>query len=375
MVPVLAVGGHLKNAFCLTVGRDAYMSPHIGDLDEPASRDALRAGIAHYTRLLGAVPEVVVHDRHPDYASTNVADQFGSARTLSVQHHHAHVLSCMAEHQLDRAVIGVAFDGAGWGDDDAVWGGEFLLVEGTSCLRAAHLAYVPLAGGDHAARQPWRMALAHALNADAHDVVDVLNTVRSSVGAAIFDGVRAVIEGRRQVPMTSSMGRLFDAVASLTGVRHHAEFEGQAAMALEAVAAETSGPSYGFALTTSSSPWVVDPRPVVRDVVRDVVRQQPVPRIARAFHDGVASMIADVAWQLSRVSGVRRVVLTGGVFQNGLLLADAAQKLARHRLEVFTHRQVPCNDGGLALGQALYGGRMSGELFSGSTGKRERTCA
>ena len=375
VVPVLAVGGHLKNTFCLAVGREAYMSPHIGDLDEPASRDALRSGIAHYVHFLGALPDVVVHDRHPDYASTALADQLGAARTLCVQHHHAHVLSCMAEHQVEGAVIGVAFDGAGWGDDDGVWGGEFLLVEGTSCMRAAHLAYVPLPGGDNAARQPWRMALAHALNADAHEVVDILSSVRSRVGASIFEGVRAVVEGHRRGPMTSSMGRLFDAVASLTGVRHHAEFEGQPAMALEAAAAEKSGLSYEFALATSTTPWIVDPRPVVRDVVRDVVMRQPAARIARAFHDSVASMIADVALELSRLSGIRRVVLTGGVFQNGLLLADATRKLAQHQLEVLTHQQVPCNDGGLALGQALYGARMASEMSSEAAGKRESTCA
>ena len=358
-VPVLAVGGHLKNAFCLAAGRDAYMSPHIGDLDELESYRSLRAGVERYCDLLGIEPAIVAHDKHPEYASTRLAEELSSQVTVAVQHHHAHVLACAAEHGISGPVIGVAFDGAGLGDDGHIWGGEFLLVEGVTCERLAHLAYVPLAGGDRAARQPWRMAMAHAMAADVDPEHAMLDRLREQAGGKAFGAVRGLIARPQSVPRTSSMGRLFDGVAALAGVRSHADFEGQAAMELEALAAEPGGLSYTFRVTTSSQPWVIEAAPVIRDLVRDVLNQQPIARIAGSFHEAVAAMIVDVSTRLSKTSGVRSLVLTGGVFQNALLTEAVLSKLSAAPLDVFTHQRVPSNDGGLALGQALFAARLA----------------
>lgn len=360
-VAVLALGGHLKNAFCVASGRHAYLSPHIGDLDQLESYQSLRTGIVRYSRLLGIEPVMVAHDRHPEYASTRLAGELELASTsaVAVQHHHAHVLSCVAEHGITGPVIGVVFDGAGLGDDGAIWGGEFLLVDGTTCRRLAHLAYVPLPGGDRAVRQPWRMALAHAMAAGVAAGDAAPARWREQVGAATFDAVGRMIARHTSMVQTSSMGRLFDAVAALAGVRCLSDFEGQAAMELEAVAEASAPLNYAFELTTSGEPWLIQSAPVIRAVVRDVADRQPVSRIAGAFHQAVATMIVDVAARLSRASGVRTIALTGGVFQNIVLTEAAVAGLSAAHLNVFTHRQVPCNDGGLALGQALFAGRLA----------------
>jgi hydrogenase maturation protein HypF len=356
--PILAVGGHQKNAFCLAVGHDAYLSPHIGDLDELETYQALKSGIGEYQRLFSIEPAVVVHDRHPDYGSTRIAQEIDVEHTISVQHHHAHVLSCVVEHGIDGPVIGVAFDGAGLGDDGAVWGGEFLRVEGVTCERLAHLSYVALPGGDRAAREPWRMALSHALAAGVSPSNPVLESIRRRVVTRTFDAVgRHAVQSAR-VAQTSSMGRLFDAIASLVGLRDTAAFEGQPAMELEAIAGEEGGVRYDFDIDRSSRPWRIDPAPLVQSAITDTGRQKTAAHIATAFHESVASMVRDVSLKLARETGIRTVVLTGGVFQNARLTDSSLRGLSAAGLEVFTHQRVPCNDGGLALGQALYAARL-----------------
>lgn len=357
--PILAVGGHQKNAFCLVAGHEAYLSPHMGDLDEVESYQALPAGIAEYQRLFGFVPAVVAHDRHPDYGSTRIAERIRTGRTVPVQHHHAHVLSCVAEHGIAGPVLGIAFDGAGLGDDGAVWGGEFLRVEGVSCERLGHLSYVALPGGDRAARAPWRMALAHALAAGVSASHPLLARIRERVGASTFDAIRRYVVQGVNVPRTSSMGRLFDAVAALVGLRDTADFEGQPAMELEAIAETDSTLRYEFDVVTSSRPWRIDAARLVRSVIRDVCNQQSAGHIAGAFHESVGTMVTDVSARLARESGIRTVVLTGGVFQNARLTEASVARLSAAQLDVLTHERVPCNDGGLALGQALYAARLT----------------
>ena len=357
-VGVLAVGGHLKNTFCLASGHRAYLSSHIGDLESAASYLELGEAAAHLLRLLDIQPEIVAHDRHPGYLSTRLASEVAAPRRVAVQHHHAHVLSCVAEHGCIEPVLGVAFDGAGLGDDGAIWGGEFLVVEGTTCHRAAHLAYVPLPGGDVAAREPWRMALSHLWTACGSDIESAGASLACRIAPARWSLARQMIAAGINSPMTSSVGRLFDAVAALIGLRDCAGFEGQAAMELEALASGDTRRRYRFDLDTASDVWKVDAAPVIRKIARDVADGRSREEISAAFHQAVATMIAAVAARIARRTGIRRVALTGGVFQNALLARRAAFALSSADLEVLQHRRVPCNDGGLSLGQALLAMRV-----------------
>ena len=352
-VGVLAVGGHLKNTLCLASGDRAYVSGHIGDLESPASYLALGETATHLTRLFDIQPGIVAHDLHPDYLSTRFAIEYPTTRRLAVQHHHAHVLSCLAEHGCTEPVIGVACDGAGFGTDGAIWGGEFLVVEGTACHRAAHLAYVPLPGGDAAAREPWRMAVSHLAIAYGPDLGPASTVFGERLAPARLDLARQMIARGTNAPPTSSMGRLFDAVTALIGLRDCARFEGQAAMELEALATQGVDRRYGFDLDSGSDVMKIHAASMIRDITRDVLDGRSREEISSAFHEAVATMIAEVASSIARRTGIHRVALTGGVFQNALLARQTADRLCAERLDVLEHRSVPCNDGGLSLGQAL----------------------
>ena len=354
--PVLSVGGHLKNTFCLVNGSDACLSPHIGDLEHSLSFDALAAMVSHFTSTFGTTPRVVAHDTHPDYLSTRFAFEFPADRRIAVQHHHAHVLSCAAEHRVTDPVIGVAFDGAGLGADGAVWGGEFLIADGARYSRAAHLAYVPMPGGDRAARDGWRMAWAHLRAAFDRDRAADLVRAPDDVGAQERHLVEQLLD-RPASPVTSSVGRLFDAVAALIGVRDRSRFEGQAALALEAIASQPCDRRYAFSLDTSGEPWTIDAAPVVRSIVSDIGSGICPSDIASAFHSAVAAMIADVSGRLAGTTGISRIALTGGVFQNRVLTERASIALEARGLGVLRHQRVPCNDGGLSLGQAVAAAR------------------
>ena len=356
-VTVLAVGGHVKNTVCLASGGHAYVSQHIGSLESPASYAALGETVAHLGRVLGLVPDVIAYDLHPDYLSTRYAMDRAAPR-IAVQHHHAHVLSCVAEHGWTGPVIGVAFDGAGFGTDGAAWGGEFLVVDGLQCRRAAHLAYVPLPGGDAAAREPWRMAVAHLAAAYGDDLGPLGDAIATRVPADRLSVARQMIARGVCAPPTSSVGRLFDAVASLIGVRDRCGFEGEAAMALEAIATSATPLRYRFEYDTAPTVWTIDAAPVIRGLSADAQRGEAPGHIAAAFHEAVAHMIADITARLSQQTGIRHVALTGGVFQNALLGHHAARALNAAKLTVLEHRVVPCNDGGLSLGQALFAMRV-----------------
>jgi hydrogenase maturation protein HypF len=370
--PVLAVGAHLKNTFCLLEGRQATVSQHVGDLETVAAYQGLVEGVDHYCRLLELTPRIVVHDLHPDYLSTRFAQEFPAERRLAIQHHHAHVLSCAAEHGVAEPVIGVAFDGAGLGADGAVWGGEFLLAEGHRFERMAHLAYVPLPGGDRAAREPWRMALAHLATAGGPAASEAIARLAERIPAPVFGPVGQVIVRRVGAPPTSSVGRLFDAVASLLGIRDQAAFEGQPAMELEALAGTAPGLRCRFDIDTSRVPWTIDAAPVIRAIAGGTMRGATPASLAAGFHDALAALIADVSARISAAAGVRRVALTGGVFQNARLTSAAAAALAARGLDALVHRRVPCNDGGVALGQAVCAARV---LRHGAGEGDRTTCA
>jgi hydrogenase maturation protein HypF len=344
---VLAVGGELKAALCVTVGDHAFLSQHVGDVDSPDTMDALDRTADHLLTLFRVSPEVVACDLHPGYLSAGWAAKFAARRgvpLVRVQHHHAHVASLLADvNRSGGPVLVACFDGTGYGTDGAVWGGEFFLADGSAVERVAHLKYVPLPGGDAAVRKPYRVALAH-LRAAGVPWDDDLPCVRACPPAELKLLSQQLDRNVHCVP-TSSIGRLFDAVASLAGVRHEVSYEGQAAMELEAVAGEVAG-SYPFTLT-DGSPMTLDPAPMLTAVVADAAG-----RVAVRFHATVAEMILAVARRVSASA----VGLTGGVFQNVTLVELVTGRLRAAGFTALTHRQVPCNDGGLSLGQAVIAG-------------------
>jgi hydrogenase maturation protein HypF len=348
--PILAAGADLKSTCAVAAGRYAWVSQHIGDLDDVATIDALTRTAAHLTELTGVRPEIVVADRHPDYRSADWARR-QTGRHRRVQHHHAHVASVLAEHGIgpDEQVIGVAFDGTGYGTDGAVWGGEVLIAGYKSFHRAFHLAYVPLAGGDASVRRPYRMALSH-LRAAGVAWDPGLPPVAACPPAerGLLD--RQFASGAGCVP-TSSMGRLFDAVAALAGVRQIAGYEAEAAMLLEGAARHGTGDAYGFGLRDG----IADPAPVIRAVARDVLAGVPAADVAARFHAAVTTLIVDLAVAAEEQTGLRVVALGGGVFQNALLIEAAGRALAERGFTVLRPRRLPPNDGGIALGQIVAG--------------------
>lgn len=360
LVPILAVGGQLKGTFALGSDRLALLSHHLGDLDHYDAYRAFVKDIALYEDLFAIHPAIIAHDMHPDYASTRYARERARSKErsqshvkgvqlLAVQHHHAHVASCMAEHRLTESVIGVSFDGTGYGTDGAVWGGEFLVADYGGARRAAHLRYVGMPGGDQAIREPWRMALSHLLDAAAP--ADLL---RSRIPAIALAAVERMLERGLNTPSTSSAGRLFDAVAALAGVRDRVTYEGQAAIEVEWLAAEVAADtSYPFDFMTpeAQGPIVVDTRPIIRGVTQDAERGLESARIARRFHSTMVDLIISLCERIRRDTGLEAVVLSGGVFMNVLLTREVRDCLQRRGFQVYCHRMVPPNDGGLSLGQ------------------------
>ena len=347
--PVLATGALLKNTFCLVKGNLAYLSHHIGDLENLPTLEAFEQGIEHFTRFFDIRPRAVAHDLHPDYLSTRYALALPpEVEKVGVQHHLAHAAACMAENGLEEPVLAAAFDGTGYGLDGALWGGEFLVVGPGVFERAGHLKEVPLPGGDAAVREPWRTAVSHLVSAFGGDLPDL--PFLEEVDPAALDLVRSMIRKGFHAPPTSSMGRLFDAMAALAGIRIRTTYEAQAAIELEMAADESEEDSYPFDLGEN---LVVDPAGTVRAAAEDVRHGLPAATVAGRFHNTVARMVSAVADRLRRRRGLRKIVLTGGVFQNTLLLRKTAGALEAAGFEVFTHHEVPPNDGGLSLGQAV----------------------
>jgi len=343
---VLACGAALKSTFCLTRGSSAFVSHHIGDLADYATLTSYVEGIAHLRALLDVDPRTVAHDLHPDYPSTGYARDLDGVDLIGVQHHHAHIASCLADNGLAGPVIGVAFDGLGLGTDGTAWGGEFLVADLTGFVRVAHLSQVRMPGGDVATRQPWRMAAAH---------LDAAYGGEWPAGLAVaarqgdrWEQVLSVGRAGLNAPLTSSAGRLFDAVSALLGLRDSVTYEGQAAIELEHVADAGETGSYQMAFADG----VVDAGGVVRALVDDLVRGVAVPTLAARFHNSLAASALEVCRVLRDEHGLSTVALSGGVFQNGLLLTRCLELLQADGFTVLTHRQVPCNDGGISLGQA-----------------------
>jgi hydrogenase maturation protein HypF len=354
--PILAVGGQLKGTFALGRGRQAFLSHHLGDLDHYEAFRAFEKDVTLYQDLFGVTPSCLAHDLHPDYATSHYARERAArqgVRLLSVQHHHAHMASCMAEHGLTEPVIGVTFDGSGYGTDGAVWGGEFLVGDYRDFHRAAHLRYVGLPGGDQAVREPWRMAVAHLADAGADYAV-----LKARILPIELRLIEKMLERRFNSPWTSSAGRLFDAVAALAGVRDRVSYEGQAAVELEWLAEETPADGvYSFDLAkppnnkAANAPLVVDTRLLIRAVAADVGKGVERSVIARRFHSTLVELVAVVCGRIRETTGLGAVVLSGGVFLNALFTREIGARLDGDGFRVYRHQLTPPNDGGLSLGQ------------------------
>jgi hydrogenase maturation protein HypF len=353
---ILAVGGELKNAFCLTKGRHAILSQHIGDLENYQTLVFFEETLANLKKLFRVTPRAVAYDLHPLYLSTKYALGIPDLPKFGVQHHHAHIAGCMAENGLRGQVIGVAFDGSGYGLDGAIWGGEFLVAGYAGFERRAHFRYIPLAGGDAAVREPWRVALAYLMDA--------------GVDSAPFAGapeprvelVRRMIEKGVNTAPTSSCGRLFDAVASILGLRHAITFEGQAAIELEMAARDGVEDSYPFEIG-GNGPWQLDFRPTIRRIAAEKMAGAPCGVISARFHNTLSDAVVETCRRIRAESGLRRVCLSGGSFQNMRLLGAAAPALRAAGFDVFLHALVPPNDGGIALGQAAIAAEAARELL------------
>jgi hydrogenase maturation protein HypF len=352
----MAVGADLKNTMAVADGKYAWLSQHIGDMDDLATLSAFDAAQRHLRELTTVAPEVLVADAHPLYRSTAWAHRNAAGRPVrTVQHHHAHIAAVMAEHGMDgsQQVLGFAFDGTGYGSDAAVWGGEVLLANYKGYQRLAQLSYVPLAGGDISVLRPYRMALAHLWAAGIEWEADL-----PPVAACPADErqvLRQQLETGTGCVPTSSMGRLFDAVSALTGVRQVVAYEAQAAIELEGLARGVDGgmSSYAFDIDRTKNPALIDPTPVVHAVVRDQRAGVPAAVIGARFHCAVADLVVRLACDDRDAS--QTVALSGGVFQNALLLHLILKGLQANGFHVITHRRVPPNDGGIALGQLLVG--------------------
>ena len=356
--PVIACGGQLKNTFCLAVDDMAVLGPHVGDLDGAGALESLDQAITRMERFLGVEPRIAAHDLHPDYGSTRYALDRGEPHKIGVQHHHAHVASALAEHGISGPVLGVAYDGTGYGLDGTAWGGELLLADMVRFERIATLRPIPLAGGEQAIREVWRLAL--ALLDDVFGGAPPLGALPlfSTIGGEQVARVRQIVARRINSPLAHGIGRLFDAVGALVLGRTNSRFEGQIALEWNVAAEPDEHSRYRFAIDRERTPWELDLRPMVREIVGDLLAGRPAGEISAAFHNTLAVATAALVHTAATRHGHLPVVLTGGCFQNDRL-AEQVQAELSGRFDVLLHGEVPPGDGGLALGQAVVADAVS----------------
>jgi len=374
---VLGCGAEEKNTFCLTRDNYAFLSQHIGDLENMETLEHFDSTISLYKRLFHVEPEIVAHDLHPDYLATKYAQELGESgiKIVPVQHHHAHIASCMADNGLESPVIGVAFDGTGMGADGSIWGGEFLVADYRNFNRAGHLEYLPLPGGDAAIKRPYRTAIGYILTLLGESALSavIASEAKQSQLASIervteveIEVIKRQIERGINSPLSSSMGRLFDAISALLGIRGEIDYEGQAAVELEMAAHSSAiarslsdeaiagnNESYPYRIVEDEGIRIVRLSDLFSAVIEDLYQGISKGRISVKFHNTIAQMINEICHLIAGETGISQVALSGGVFQNRLLLRKAVTLLESSGFQVFTHRQVPCNDGGISLGQAV----------------------
>ncbi len=354
---ILACGAEENNTFCLTKDEHAFISQHIGDVENEETLEHFENTIGFYKRLFRVEPEVIAYDMHPEYLSTKYALRVGQElglKMVPVQHHHAHIVSCLVENRVKGPVIGVAFDGTGYGADGTIWGGELLLADWRSFQRVGRLEYVPLPGGAVAIKKPYRMALSYLYTLLGEDL-SLEGLPLSKLNPGEVDIVKQQIKRGINSPLTSSAGRLFDGISALAGVRGEIDYEAQAAIELEMLAPDESGEerAYPFSIVEEQGIKVVKLGELISTVVQDIRDRIPAPVISVKFHRTMAQIVVEMCKAIARESGINEVALSGGVFQNRLLLKLAVSALHKEGFTVLTHRLVPCNDGGVSLGQAM----------------------
>jgi hydrogenase maturation protein HypF len=351
---ILATGGELKNTICVLRGSEAFLSQHVGDLENLEGYGFFEEAADHFQRILEVQPKVIAHDLHPDYFSTKWALEREGMEHIPVQHHHAHVAACMAENHLDGKVIGMALDGTGYGTDGAIWGGEILLADYANFERAAHFEYVPLPGGAAAIREPWRVAVSYLVKHYGSDVNALKLPFLNEIDPRKLHVVLMMAQREVHSPRTSSCGRLFDAVAALVGLRAKVNYEAQAAIELEMAAHDSRDEgAYPFDVMLANYGWQIGTRALFDWLIADIGRGASVPDMSRRFHNGLVAVLVELAQKIREKHELSRVCLSGGCFQNVLLLESLLAALRKQRFDVYFHSEVPAGDGGISLGQAL----------------------
>jgi hydrogenase maturation protein HypF len=354
---ILACGAELKNTFCLTKDNYAFLSQHIGDLENLETMEHFEATLELYQKLFRITPEVVAYDMHPEYLSTKYARSLGDKhkglKLVPVQHHHAHIVSCMVENGVEDKVIGISFDGTGYGSDGRIWGGEFLIADYKGFERVGHLEYVPLPGGTVAIERPYRMAVSYLLTLLGKDALTSDLAFLKEVSSQELELIKKQLEKGINSPLTSSCGRLFDAVSALIGIRGKIDYEAQAAIEMEMASDENERGSYPFVIADKDGMNIVHLKVLFSAIIQDIKNNVSQSRVSMKFHRTMAEMVVQMCQRLAKRSGIKKVALSGGVFQNRLLLRLTVAALEEAGFEVLTHSKVPTNDGGVSLGQAV----------------------
>ena len=352
---VLAVGAELKNTVCLVRGHEAFLSQHIGDLENLETQRSFEQAIQHLQRVLHVEPQLIAHDLHPDYLSTQWALRQTHLPSLAVQHHHAHIASVYAERRLSGPILGLALDGTGYGGDGTIWGGEILQVAENHWERLGHLRQIPLPGGNMAAREPWRMALAYLWSLSPDHVEAEFADLLARWPAQRRQMILQLLRKRLQSPLTSSCGRLFDAMAALAGIRDVNVYEGQAAIEWEQILEEDPH-AYSGSIWRADGIWIMDPLPMFAQAIPDIRSGMRPGLVSARFHNGLVALLADTVRQVAEITGLRRIALSGGVFQNAYLSSHLESRLRELDFEVYSHQELPPNDACIALGQAFVAG-------------------
>lgn len=350
---VLALGPYLKSTACILTKDRAYLSPHIGDLETPEARDFLQENLILLKNISKTSPDTIACDMHPDYFSTVLAKQLAPKTLIQVQHHHAHIVSCMAENKISGEVIGIAMDGTGFGPDNTVWGGEFLVADEKEFIRAGHLKNLIIPGGESSIRQTWRIALSLLRQTHTGSWKQLAKELNICTADQDLDLFETAFENKINCFTTSSLGRLFDAVSCLIGIRNKVSFEGQAAMELESIAEPVNDTVLEFSINNENNTYILDLMPAINDIIKMKQSGKDNNYLASAFHNTLISAFTKMAETIRTEKDLNRVVLSGGCFQNRLLLQGCVDKMEENGFEVITHSLVPTNDGGISLGQAV----------------------
>ncbi len=344
---ILAVGGELKNTFCIGRENSAILSQHIGDLKEPETLDFFSQNINQFKKMFRVQPELIVHDLHPDYYSTRYAQETGLP-TFAVQHHHAHIASCMAEHGLDEDVIGIAFDGTGFGDDGHIWGSEFFICNLKNYQQISHFEYLPLPGGDLAATEPWRMAIVYLYQIYGKDFHTLKLPIIKNTSPEKIDWLLKAIGNNINCPLSSGAGRVFDAVSALLGLCYYSTFEAEAPIRLENIADHNEIKQYTYDVKNT-----ISFKESIKEIIVDIKNGTLPETIAGKFHNTIVAATSEKIVEIKKMSGLKKVVLSGGSFQNKILLEKTCKKLTNSGFKVYTHQHIPANDGGISLGQLI----------------------